>query len=71
MYSEGMSVALVIQHAKCMHYIILSFVGCLALKHFSTLSDKWHDFWKKLTEYKMCVMTFSTTFFLISYSDKN
>jgi len=32
------SLALVTQHAKCMHLIILSSVAFLALPHFSTLS---------------------------------
>jgi len=41
-----------------MHRIILSSV---ALQCFSTQSDKRHDFRKKVIEYKMCVLVFSTT----------
>ena len=37
-YSECVSVALVMQHAKCMCHVILSSVVSLALLYFSTLS---------------------------------
>ena len=45
-YSLCVSVALVIQHAKCMHRIILSPMACLVLPYFSTLSHKWQKFWE-------------------------
>ena len=53
-----MSVALLTQHAKPMRHIILSSVVCLALPHFSTLSDKRHDFRKTLLNIQ-CVLWFS------------
>ena len=42
-------------HAKPMPYIILSFVACPALPHFSTMSRKWHEFrGNKFIENEMC-----------------
>jgi hypothetical protein len=71
-YSECAFVVLVIQHAKCMRRIILSFVACLDLPYFSTLSHTQYDCRKKVTEYKMCVLVFPTTFASnISHSKKN
>jgi hypothetical protein len=37
-------VPFVIQHAKCIHLIILPSVDCLALPYFSTLLHRRHDF---------------------------
>jgi len=51
-----MSVVLVIQHAMCMHHIILSSVAYLAMPYFTKLSHKQHDFGKKLFNIK-CVFS--------------
>jgi hypothetical protein len=71
-YTFRVSVALVIQHVKHMRYIILSSVACMALPYFSTLSSyKPHDLRKTLSEHKMCLLIFSTTFVRnISHSKK-
>jgi hypothetical protein len=62
-YSECVSVALVIQHAKRMRCIIFSAVACLVLPYFSALSHKQHDFGKRVIEHKMSVLIFSAAFF--------
>jgi hypothetical protein len=60
--------ALIIQHAECIHCIILSSVYSVVVPYFSTLSH----FPKKVTERKMCVLFFSTYFvWNISHSKKN
>jgi len=72
-YSEDVSVALGMQHAKIMRRIILSPVTCPALQYFSALSHKRHDFrGGGDTEDKMTLLIFSTTFaWNISHSRKN
>jgi hypothetical protein len=66
------AVALVVQNAMHMCHVILSSVASLALPYFSTLTHKWHDFQKNITEHTMCVLIFSTTFIWnISHSKKN
>ena len=52
-YSQCVSVALVIQYAKCMHGTVLSTVASPTLPHFSTLSHKQHIFWKKFIAHKI------------------
>jgi hypothetical protein len=71
-HSQCVSVALFIQYAKRMRIIILSYMAFLALKHFSTLSHKRHNYrGKKLLNIK-CVLNFSTTsVWNISQCDNN
>jgi hypothetical protein len=57
-----LDVPLLILHATRMRHIVTTFVGPLAPPYVSTLSHKRHDFRKKkVAEYKMCVLVFSTT----------
>jgi hypothetical protein len=58
-YSECVSVASVIQHAKCMRRIILPSVACMEIPYFATLSHKRQHFRKKLLNMK-CVLILST-----------
>jgi hypothetical protein len=61
-YSECVSVALVIQHAKRMCRIILLSLACLSLLYLPILSHIRQDFREKFMEHKMYVLRFSTAF---------
>ena len=62
-YSEWVCMVLVIEHAKRMRHITLSYVACLALTYSFTLSHKLYDFWRGgFIEHKMRVLIFYTTF---------
>ena len=62
-YSEYVSVALVIQQAKCMVHIIKPSVTCLDLKDFSSLPQKRYDSRKQLMNIRVKrVLIFSATF---------
>jgi hypothetical protein len=47
-------VALLNQHEKRMHQIVVSIVPTLAGLYFSTLSYKRHDFLERAMDHKMC-----------------
>jgi len=53
-------VALGKQHAMRVRHIVICALSGSTI--FSTLSHTWHDFRKKVTEHKMCVLTFPTNF---------
>jgi hypothetical protein len=73
--SKCVFVALVIHHGKRMRRITLSSVTCLALPHFSTLPHIGHDFREIVTEYKVCVLIFSTflseTFLILRRNERD
>jgi len=69
-YSECVFATLVILYAQRTRRIMFSFVTCLALPYFSTLSHKWHDFREKFIKYKMCVLIFPTTLSEKNYHSK-
>jgi hypothetical protein len=54
----NVSVALVIQHAKCLHryYVVCGLSGTTLFFH---ISHKRHDLREKVLECKMCVLIFS------------
>jgi len=71
-YNNRVSVILVTQHTKRMRRVMLSFVACLWLSQFSTLSNKQHHFRNKVIDHKVYVLVSSKTFVRkISNSKKN
>ena len=60
--SECLPVAVVIQYAKGMRLILLSFVICPAVPYFSILSHKRHDCRKRVVLHAMCVLTVAIIF---------
>ena len=55
MYCEYVSDALVSQHAERMNCTTLSSAACLAVLHYCTLSQRWHNYQgKKLLNIKVC-----------------
>jgi len=60
MYSECVSLSLVVQHAKGMRPIILSPVACPAVPHFPYYLINGTIFEGKVPEHKMWVFAFST-----------
>jgi hypothetical protein len=70
MYPWCVFVALPLQHV--MHIRHIAFCRLPRLQYFPTLCHKHHNFCKKVTETKMCVVIFCTTFvWNISHSKKN
>ena len=74
-YSECVSAAFFIQHAKRMRRIIQSSLASLVLPYISTLFHKRQDFFLGggggLLNIKLCVLIFSATFFLKNYHSKH
>jgi hypothetical protein len=62
------SVALVIQHAKCMRRIILSSVAWTDITHFSTSSHKQHNFQEKTYGTEEVCFDFLHKFYLSHFS---
>jgi len=55
-------VALIIQHAMHIRHIVICGLSRSTLFFHISIPHKGHDFTKRNTEHKMCVLVFSTTF---------
>ena len=67
-----MSVALVTHHAMRMRPTVLSSVACLILPYFVTSLHNRYGFRENVTEHKMCVLSFYTTFaWKTSHTNRN
>jgi hypothetical protein len=71
-YCECVFAALVIQHALRIPSIIFSFVACLALQYFPTLSHKRHDFRNKKSCWTQNVCSdFRYSFLTLGRTERN
>jgi hypothetical protein len=71
-YSECVFVALAIQH-ECACAVLLS-VACPAVRYFSTLSHKRHDFRKKNIDHEVCdliLFTLSEKFLILGRTEQD
>jgi hypothetical protein len=55
---ENVCIALVIHHAMRMRPMVLPFVACPTLPYFPTLSQKWHEFRKRICFRRQNVLLF-------------
>ena len=68
-YSEHTFIDPLIQHSKHMHPIILPPMACLTIPYFPTLSNKRHDFRKKLLKiyFFYFLYNISETFLVLTF----
>ena len=69
------SVALIIQHAKRTHHVLLSSVSCLVVLYLPTLSHKRNYFRKNVLEHKFVVLfslkLLSNTFLILRRTERD
>ena len=61
-YPEGVFVTLITQHAKHVRHIVFCGLSVSTVFFHISISHKRHDFPKRNTEHKMCVLVLSITF---------